>query len=197
MHNVTLTFTTAAKHVIMNNKFYTLHRSLYDNMISCVMPGSFDHLSSLTQLNLASNPFTCNCHLAWFSDWLRKKQLSGTPPRCSAPAKVKDVAIKELPHHEFKCTGEHDQGCLGEGYCPPSCTCTGTVVRCSRNALNEIPKGIPTETTELYLESNNISMIHSDRIRHLKSLTRLDLSNNRISILSNYTFTNLTKLSTL
>lgn len=181
----------------MNNKFYTQHRSLYDNMISCVMPGSFDHLSSLTQLNLASNPFTCNCHLAWFSDWMRKKQLTGTPPRCAAPAKVKDVAIKELPHHEFKCSSELDQGCLGEGYCPPSCICTGTVVRCSRNALNEIPKGIPTETTELYLESNNISMIHSDRIRHLKSLTRLDLSNNRISILSNYTFTNLTKLSTL
>lgn len=166
-------------------------------MISCVMPGSFDHLSSLAQLNLASNPFTCNCHLAWFSDWLRKTQLTGTPPRCASPAKVKDVAIKELPHHEFKCTGENDQGCLGEGYCPPSCTCTGTVVRCSRNSLSEIPKGIPSETTELYLESNNISVIHSDRIRHLKSLTRLDLSNNRISILSNYTFTNLTKLSTL
>lgn len=161
------------------------------------MPGSFEHLSSLTQLNLASNPFMCNCHLAWFSDWLRKKQLAGTPPRCAAPAKVKDVAIKELPHHEFKCSSESDQGCLGEGYCPPSCTCTGTVVRCSRNSLNEIPKGIPGETTELYLESNNISMIQSDRLRHLKSLTRLDLSNNRISILSNYTFTNLTKLSTL
>ncbi|CAO1438147.1 unnamed protein product, partial [Diamesa tonsa] len=186
---------------VHNKMFLGLHNlktlSLYDNMISCVMPGSFEHLTSLVQLNLASNPFTCNCHLAWFSDWLRKRSLSGTPPRCSAPLKVKDVPIKELPHHEFKCTGEGDQGCLGEGYCPPSCTCTGTVVRCSRNGLHEIPKGIPGETTELYLESNNISMIHGDRIKHLKALTRLDLSNNRISILSNYTFTNLTKLSTL
>lgn len=171
---------------------------MHENLISCVMPGSFDHLTSLTQLNLASNPFSCNCHLGWFSDWLRKQQLTGTPARCATPSKVKDVNIKEMPHHEFKCTGlETDQGCLGEDYCPPSCTCTGTVVRCSRNSLNEIPKGIPKETTELYLESNNISMINSDRIRHLKSLTRLDLSNNRINILSNYTFSNLTKLSTL
>lgn len=167
-------------------------------MISCVMPGSFDHLTSLAQLNLASNPFSCNCHLAWFSDWLRKQQLTGTSARCATPSKMKDVAIKEMPHHEFKCTGtETDQGCLGEDYCPPSCTCTGTVVRCSRNSLNEIPKGLPKETTELYLESNNISLINPDRIRHLKSLTRLDLSNNRINILSNYTFSNLTKLSTL
>jgi len=147
--------------------------------------------------NLASNPFSCNCHLAWFSDWLRKHQLAGSQPRCSSPVRVRDVPIKELPHHEFKCSGDADQGCLGEGYCPPSCICTGTVVRCSRNKLKAIPKGIPAETTELYLESNEISMIHADRISHMKSLTRLDLSNNRISILSNYTFANLSKLSTL
>lgn len=73
----------------------------------------------------------------------------------------------------------------------------GTVVRCSRNSFKEIPKGIPAETTELYLDSNNISVIQVDRIKHLKSLSRLDLSNNRISILSNFTFSDLTKLSTL
>lgn len=160
------------------------------------MPGSFEHLASLTQLNLASNPFNCNCHLAWFSDWLRKKSLTGTPSRCAFPLRHKDVPIKDLPQHEFKCS-DGDQGCLGEGYCPPSCTCTGTIVRCARNGLHEMPKGIPSETTELYLESNNISVIQPERIRHLKSLTRLDLSNNHINILSNYTFANLTKLSTL
>jgi slit 2 len=101
------------------------NRHLNDNTISCVMPGSFDHLSSLSQLNLASNPFSCNCHLAWFSDWLRRAQLSGSPARCATPLKVRDVTIQELPHYEFKCTGENDQGCLGEGYCPTHCNCTG------------------------------------------------------------------------
>uniref|UniRef100_A0A182MDH5 Protein slit n=1 Tax=Anopheles culicifacies TaxID=139723 RepID=A0A182MDH5_9DIPT len=186
---------------VHNKMFLGLHQlktlSLYDNIITCVMPGSFDYLTSLTQLNLASNPFRCNCHLAWFSDWLRKKQLNGPPARCTSPSKVRDVPIKDLPHFDFKCTSDMDQGCLGEGYCPPSCTCTGTVVRCSRNKLKEIPKSIPAETTELYLESNEISMIHSNRINHLKALTRLDLSNNQIGILSNYTFANLSKLSTL
>lgn len=108
---------------------------------------------------------------------------------------------------------ENEQGCLGENYCPPKCTCTGTVVRCSRAKLKEIPRGIPPETSELYLDVNEIRTIHADRISHLKSLTRLwvqhnfcvlkvmcfcrDLSNNQIGMLSNYTFVNLTKLSTL
>lgn len=126
---------------------------------------------SISLRNLASNPFNCNCHLAWFSDWLRKRGFSGA--NCAAPAKVRDIPIRDLPPHEFKCLSDADEGCLGEGYCPPSCTCTGTVVRCSRNKLKEIPRGIPAETSELYLESNEIQLIHQDRISHLKSLTRL------------------------
>ena len=33
--------------------------------------------------------------------------------------------------------------------CPEKCTCTGTVVRCSRQGLEEIPRRIPLDTTEL------------------------------------------------
>lgn len=119
------------------------------------------------------NPFMCNCHLAWFSEWLKNKGLSGSPPKCAGPARVKDVPIKELPKNEFKCTSDNDQGCLGENYCPPKCSCTGTVVRCSRAKLTEIPRGIPPETSELYLDINEITTIQADRISHLKSLTRL------------------------
>lgn len=48
----------------------------------------------------------CNCHLAWFSEWLKNKGLSGSPPRCAGPDRVKDVPIRELPKTEFKCTSE-------------------------------------------------------------------------------------------
>ncbi|CAH1374282.1 unnamed protein product [Tenebrio molitor] len=186
---------------IHNKMFLGLHNlkllSLNNNQITCVMPGSFDHLPSLHTLNLMQNPFMCNCHLAWFSEWLKNKGLSGSAPKCAGPARVKDVLIKELPKNEFKCTSDNDQGCLGENYCPPKCSCTGTVVRCSRAKLTEIPRGIPPETSELYLDINEITRIQTDRISHLKSLTRLDLSSNHIGMLSNYTFANLSKLSTL
>ncbi|KAK5650601.1 hypothetical protein RI129_001630 [Pyrocoelia pectoralis] len=186
---------------IHNKMFFGLHNlkvlSLNNNLITCVMPGSFDHLTSLHTLNLVQNPFICNCHLAWFAEWLKNKGLSGSSPRCASPDKVKDILIKELPQNEFKCTGDGDQGCLGDNYCPPMCTCTGTVVRCSRAKLKEIPRGIPAETSELYLDVNEIQSVQAERIAHLKALTRLDLSNNQIGILANNTFNNLSKLSTL
>lgn len=186
----------------VHNKMFTgLHNlktlNLYGNQITCVMPGSFDSMSTLRTLNLLSNPFMCNCHLAWFAEWLRSHELTAGGPKCAGPARVKDTAIHELPHHEFQCTNDNDQGCLGDNYCPPMCVCTGTVVRCSRAKLTEIPRGIPPETSELYLDFNEIQKIHVDRINHLKSLTRLDLSNNQITILSNFTFVSLSKLSTL
>ena len=69
--------------------------------------------------------------------------------------------------------GDNSQGCLGDNYCPPECTCTGTVVRCSHAKLKEIPNGIPRETSELYLDVNEITAIDTNRLKHLKALTRL------------------------
>lgn len=57
--------------------------------------------------NLMSNPFVCNCHLAWFAEWIRKRDLVAGSPRCAAPTRVRDVAIHELPPHEFKCLSKH------------------------------------------------------------------------------------------
>ncbi|ODN05623.1 Protein slit [Orchesella cincta] len=172
--------------------------SLTDNQITCIMPGSFEHLPNLKSLSLNGNSFICNCHLAWFGEWLRREEsiVSTDGPKCHAPLRHKDSLIRSLPPHEFRCTSD-DRGCLGEGYCPPQCNCTGTVVWCSRAKLREIPSGIPPETSELYLDVNEIQRIDVGRLGHLKYLTKLDLSNNQVSMISNLTFANLTKLSTL
>ena len=66
--------------------------SLYSNQIRCVTPGAFDALVSLQSLNLIANPFNCNCHMAWFADWLRTKGFTTGGPRC---------AYLFIPHQQY------------------------------------------------------------------------------------------------
>jgi slit protein 2 len=46
-------------------------------------------------------------------------------------------------------------------------------VRCSHAKLKTIPGGIPRETSELYLDVNEIKTIDTEKLDHLKSLSRL------------------------
>lgn len=83
--------------------------------------------------------------------------------------------ISKLTIHRLSIlrTADDSVGCLGDDYCPPQCNCAGSVVRCSRSQLTEIPRGIPPETTELYLDVNDIKTIQPERLNHLRILTRL------------------------
>ncbi|KAG6461521.1 hypothetical protein O3G_MSEX012680 [Manduca sexta] len=183
---------------VTDKMFYGLHSlsvlSLTDNQIKCITPGAFDHLAMLSTLNLDTNPLDCTCHIAWLPNWLRSRRLAPSAT-CRTPPPLRDANLHHLEVADFKCT--QDKGCLAAEYCPAQCSCTGTVVRCSRAHLALLPANIPKQTTELYLESNEITSILPEQIRHLTQLTRLDLSNNKITVLSNNTFEGLTKLSTL
>ncbi|XP_055874290.1 slit homolog 2 protein-like isoform X2 [Biomphalaria glabrata] len=190
--------------------------SLYDNQIRCIMKSSFDRLHYLSTLNLMSNPFTCNCHLEWLSDWLKTRKIITGTPTCTAPQPVKDKTLIELSPKDFVCEENNELGChVGiqpccpdsnmvvvenscdtRAYCPPKCTCTGTIVRCSHQQLTEIPKYIPPDTTELYLDENAITKVPYD-IGLLINLKRLDISYNKIVTLPAKIFSNLTQLSTL
>ncbi|KAL6262710.1 hypothetical protein P5V15_005502 [Pogonomyrmex californicus] len=52
---------------------------------------------------MQGNPLSCNCYLAWFAGWLRKRDIVGITGRCHDPSRLKDAIIKDIPHHEFKC----------------------------------------------------------------------------------------------
>ncbi|XP_027757867.1 slit homolog 2 protein [Empidonax traillii] len=89
-----------------------------------------------------------------------------------------------------------DNSCSPLSRCPAECTCLDTVVRCSNKGLKALPKGIPKDVTELYLDGNQFTLVPKE-LSNYKHLTLIDLSNNRISTLSNQSFSNMTQLLTL
>ncbi|XP_041918586.1 slit homolog 2 protein-like [Alosa sapidissima] len=170
--------------------------SLYDNRISTIAPGAFSTLHSLSTINLLSNPFVCDCHLAWLGQWLKKTRVVSGNPRCQKPAFLKEIPIQDVATPDFTCDGTEENGCLPVPRCPESCTCSDTVVRCSNRGLHTLPKGIPKDTTELYLEGNLLTSVPKE-LASLKQLTLVDLSNNSIGSLAPMTFSNMTQLATL
>ncbi|XP_053407432.1 protein slit-like isoform X1 [Mercenaria mercenaria] len=197
---------------------------LFGNQIGCIQEGAFDRTTELSSLNLMSNPFSCNCHLKWFSKWLKSHNVLVGSLTCYFPRKMRDTPFLDVDPEEMICEENNEIGCnvgippccsdqpAGDliqrncdprVHCPDKCTCTGTVVRCSRKDLKNIPKGIPLDTTELYLDDNGIEEVESSsddivsEIGRLTQLTRLDLSNNQIMSLPPKLFANLTHLSTL
>ncbi|OQV13915.1 Protein slit [Hypsibius exemplaris] len=181
--------------------------SLYDNEISCISSGTFDMLPQLQSLNLLNNPLHCNCHMGWFPEWMHQKrkdsslfQLIGKP-RCASPVALKDTPVQDVIGKDVTCPVD-DNVCSSSLFgptalqCPNKCSCSGTVVRCSRQKLKAFPIGIPLGTTELYLDVNEIELIPPE-LNNLKELIRLDLSSNLVPFIPEFAFSNLTKLATL
>ncbi|XP_045076547.1 slit homolog 2 protein-like, partial [Coregonus clupeaformis] len=95
--------------------------SLYDNRISTIAPGAFTTLHSLSTManlepggskcfrwvrpihNLLSNPYVCDCHLAWLGLWLKKTRVVSGNPRCQKPAFLKEIPIQDVAKPDFTC----------------------------------------------------------------------------------------------
>ncbi|XP_033880205.3 slit homolog 1 protein-like isoform X2 [Acipenser ruthenus] len=186
---------------VHNSSFTGLHNvrllSLYDNQITTITPGAFDTLQSLSTLNLLANPFNCDCRLAWLGDWLRTRKIVTGNPRCQFPAFLKEIPLQDVAFLDFRCEeGQEEASCVPRPQCPSECTCLETVVRCSNKHLRALPRGIPRNVTELYLDGNQFSIVPKE-LSSFKYLQLVDLSNNKISSLTNSSFTNMSQLTTL
>ncbi|XP_032806650.1 slit homolog 2 protein-like isoform X1 [Petromyzon marinus] len=171
--------------------------SLYDNQIGSITPGAFATVHSLSTLNLLANPFNCNCHLAWLGEWLRKRRIVTGNPRCQKPSFLREIPVQDVAAQDFSCDdGNDENACTPPPRCPAECTCLDTVVRCSNKGLRGLPKGLPRDVTELYLDGNQLTMVPPE-LSNYKHLSFIDLSNNHISTIANFTFSNITQLSTL
>ncbi|VDN04217.1 unnamed protein product [Thelazia callipaeda] len=148
--------------------------------------------------SLTGNEFVCNCHTVEF---VHKFRANGShlfdSVICHEPKQLRGRAITSLQKDDLVCTEAIKDVCVEDGYyCPSGCSCHETIVRCSNKNFKEFPVGISIRTTELFLDSNDITYI-SHELNKLKNLIKLDLSHNRIASIEKGAFRNLTKLSTL
>ncbi|KAI1731910.1 leucine rich repeat domain-containing protein [Ditylenchus destructor] len=155
------------------------------NNIRSVTDGTFSNIQ------LGGNQFACNCHLVDFVRFIKK---SGNTKiieagKCFEPQHLKERSLISLSDEELVCTGDRENVCEENGnYCPSGCSCAKTIVRCTGRQLTEFPLGIPSDTTELYLDNNLISSLPKDQLQNLSNLIKLDLSQNRIDAVENGTF---------
>ncbi|XP_077083125.1 slit homolog 1b isoform X2 [Siphateles boraxobius] len=173
--------------------------SLYDNQLATIMPGAFDTLPNLSTLNLLANPFNCDCRLSWLGEWLRSRQIVTGNPRCQNPAFLREIPLQDVAKPDFLCDKamtDDDRSCVPKPECPEECTCLESVVRCSNKHLLGLPRGVPHNVTELYLDGNLFAAVPKE-LSAFKHLQLVDLSNNKISSLSNSSFSNMSQLTTL
>uniref|UniRef100_A0A673GUK5 Slit homolog 1 protein-like n=1 Tax=Sinocyclocheilus rhinocerous TaxID=307959 RepID=A0A673GUK5_9TELE len=197
--------------MLRNNRIRCIHNSsfsglqnvrllsLYDNQLTTIMPGAFHTLPNLSTLNLLANPFNCDCRLSWLGEWLRSRQIVTGNPRCQNPAFLREIPLQDVAKPDFLCDKglvEDDVSCVPKPVCPEQCTCLDTVVRCSNKHLLALPRGVPRNVTELYLDGNLFVAVPKE-LSAFKQLQLVDLSNNKISSLSNSSFANMTQLTTL
>ncbi|XP_060905245.1 slit homolog 1b [Labrus mixtus] len=197
--------------MLRNNKISCVHNgsftgmanvrllSLYDNQLSTIMPGAFDTLPNLSTLNLLANPFNCDCRLSWFGAWLRSRRIVTGNPRCQGPAFLREIPLQDVAVPDFRCEDGsvlEDSSCGPGPQCPTQCACMDTVVRCSNKHLQALPRGLPRNVTELYLDGNQFTSVPKE-LATFKYLQLVDLSNNKISSLSDDSFYNMSQLTTL
>ncbi|CAF0996955.1 unnamed protein product [Rotaria sordida] len=86
--------------------------------------------------------------------------------------------------------------------CPLECSCkhsfdlTKNYVNCSNLYLNKIPLNIPSTTTHLHLNNNQIKILEKN-LTHLTKLQYLTLANNQLEYLLNDDFLTLAKIEDL
>ncbi|XP_018651488.1 axon guidance protein [Schistosoma mansoni] len=193
---------------------------LNNNKLRCIAKGIFTELN-LESLSLSANPFKCDCHLSWLPDWLRNNanQINEgpSPPICISPEDLAGTPVASLSRYHFICknsvsnclsTNENlhlneklntNENGIVQSVQNVYCDTTGTSC-CEEIAdrnLTEIPVNISPETTQLYLERNQITKIDSNRIAHLKKLQTLVLSYNKLRELPPRVFEKLSNLKTI
>ncbi|XP_013173415.1 PREDICTED: slit homolog 2 protein [Papilio xuthus] len=178
---------------------------------------------SVPEFFIGGNPLECDCTMEWLQK-INTGNRARTQPKLmdldSIHCKLlynrgnSFVPLVEAAPHQFLCKYESHcfalchccdfDACDCEMTCPNNCTCyhdqswSANVVECSSAGyVNSLPERIPMEATQLYLDGNDIKMLHSHAFIGRKRLKILYLNASNIETVHNRTFNGLKELEVL
>lgn len=76
--------------------------SLHGNNLSLLPETAFAHLTNITHIALGSNQLYCDCHMAWFSKWIKAKFVEPGIAKCEGPEAVKNQLLLTATNNQFK-----------------------------------------------------------------------------------------------
>jgi Leucine-rich repeat (LRR) protein len=196
---------------------------LYANRITSLdmkalrlMPFSNDKL--LPEFYIGGNPFVCDCTIEWLKsiNELNTRQYPRIMDIDTIYCKLlynRDKSYIQLidaePHHFLCAYNLHcfalcdccdSDVCDCEMQCPNNCTCfhdqtwDTNIVECSASSYRDVPKNVPIDTTELYLDGTNLIELGGHSFLNKKKLKVLYANSSNINVIQNGTFNSLHKL---
>lgn len=180
------------------------------------------HDKEIPEFYIGKNPFQCDCTMQWLQQYQvdqernkpRLMDLDSVVCKLLYNRVTSFVLLKEATPDQFLCQYESNcfpfchccdfDACDCEMTCPTNCTCyhdlswSANVVDCSRSGyVNSLPDRIPMDSTQLYLDGNDIREVGSHSFIGRKKLQVLFLNNSNVEIIHNRTFNGLKVLELL
>ncbi|XP_058834708.1 toll-like receptor 6 [Topomyia yanbarensis] len=175
----------------------------------------------LPEFYIGGNPFVCDCNI----DWLQKInhvtsrqyptindietvycKLMYNRERAFIPlieAEPKHFLCNYNTHCFALCHCCEFDACDCEMTCPNNCQCyhdnswSTNIVECSAAGYTDIPNNIPMDTTEVYIDGNNLVELSGHSFIGRKNLRVLYANHSNIEIIYNTTFIGLRRLTVL
>nr|ANG08887.1 toll family protein 8 [Oncopeltus fasciatus] len=186
--------------------------------ISTIPPGK-----PLPEFYIGNNPFQCDCTMQWLQQYPGEQKERNKPNLMDLDSVVckllynrvsSYVLLKEASPDQFLCQYTSNcfpfchccdfDACDCEMTCPTNCTCyhdlswSANVVDCSNAGyIDSLPERIPMDSTQLYLDGNDIRLIGSHSFIGRKKLQVLFLNSSNIDVIHNRTFNGLKDLELL
>ncbi|XP_045590749.1 toll-like receptor Tollo [Procambarus clarkii] len=179
-----------------------------------------DPSRDLPEFYLGGNPFECDCTMEWLQTINSLEETRQHPTvidldtiNCRLMNNKAVIPLLEAQKLQFLC--EYESHCFAlchccdfdacdcEMTCPTNCTCfhdeswAANIVDCSQAGYDSVPDRIPMDSSEVYLDGNNMDSLSSHTFIGRKNLKVLYLNDSKVEVIHNRTFNGLKLLENL